>query len=103
AALGLQPAQVRAAQSLNNGPEWLGLLLDSPDTVLALTPDHAALKALNQKVGVAALARSGNTAASATAEGLLIARSSREARAFNRTPVATASPVPTVSPHQAEP
>lgn len=103
AALGLQPAQVRAAQSLNNGPEWLGLLLDSPDTVLALTPDHAALKALNQKVGVAALARSGNTADSTAAEGLLIARSSREARAFNRTPVATASPVPTVSPHQAEP
>jgi PhzF family phenazine biosynthesis protein len=103
AALGLQPAQVRAAQSLNNGPEWLGLLLDSPDTVLALTPDHAALKALNQKVGVAALALSGNTAASATAEGLLIARSSREARAFNRTPVATASAVPAVSPHNAEP
>ncbi len=75
AALGLNAAQVLAAQSLNNGPEWLGLLLDSPDTVLALTPDHAALKALNQKVGVAALQPPAD-------EPLLIARSSREARAF---------------------
>ena len=75
AALGLQPAQVLAAQSLNNGPEWLGLLLDSPDTVLALSPDHAALRALNQKVGVAALQP-------ATPDLPLIARSSREARAF---------------------
>lgn len=75
AALGLQPAQVLAAQSLNNGPEWLGLLLDSPDTVLALSPDHAALRALNQKVGVAALQPT-------TPDLPLIARSSREARAF---------------------
>lgn len=75
AALGLQPAQVLAAQSLNNGPEWLGLLLNSPDTVLALSPDHAALRALNQKVGVAALQP-------ATPDLPLIARSSREARAF---------------------
>ena len=103
AALGLVPAQVRAAQSLNNGPEWLGLLLDSPDTVLALTPDHAVLKALNQKVGVAALTRSGTAADSAEADSLLIARSSREARAFSHAPVATASPVPPVSTHNNEP
>jgi PhzF family phenazine biosynthesis protein len=103
AALGLVPAQVRAAQSLNNGPEWLGLLLDSPDTVLALTPDHAVLKALNQKVGVAALTRSGTAADSAEADSLLIARSSREARAFSHAPVATASPVPPVTPHNDEP
>ena len=81
AALGLQPAQVLAAQSLNNGPEWLGLLLDSPDTVLALSPDHAALRALNQKVGVAALQP-------ATPDLPLIARSSREARAFATSPSA---------------
>jgi PhzF family phenazine biosynthesis protein len=103
AALGLVPAQVRAAQSLNNGPEWLGLLLDSPDTVLALTPDHALLKALNQKVGVAALTRSGTAADSAEADSLLIARSSREARAFSHAPVATASPVPPVTTHNDEP
>ena len=40
-ALGLQPQQVLAAQVLDNGPVWLGLLLDSPDTVLALEPDAA--------------------------------------------------------------
>ena len=38
AALGLQPQQVLAAQLLDNGPVWLGLLLDSPETVLALEP-----------------------------------------------------------------
>ncbi len=75
AALGLTTAQVRAAQTLNNGPEWLGLLIDSPETLLALTPDHAALKALNQKVGVAAVSPVSEAAP-------LIARSSREARAF---------------------
>ena len=84
AALGLQPAQVLAAQSLNNGPEWLGLLLDSPDTVLALSSDHAALRALNQKVGVAALQP-------ATPDLPLIARSSREARAFATSASATSA------------
>jgi PhzF family phenazine biosynthesis protein len=74
-ALGILPDQIRAAQLLDNGPVWLGLLLDSQDTVLTLTPDHQALKDLNQKVGVAAVP----TAPSAVN---LIARSSREARAF---------------------
>lgn len=74
-ALGLTPGQVLAAQQLDNGPLWLGLLLDSPETVLALDPDHARLKALQQKVGVAALYPDGDTPA-------LIKRSSREARAF---------------------
>jgi len=53
AALGLRRDQVRASQWLNNGPKWLGLLLDSADTVLAIEPDHAALKPL-AKVGVVA-------------------------------------------------
>lgn len=75
AALGLQARQIRAAQLLNNGPSFLGLLLDSPDTVLGLTPDHAALKQLNQKVGVAACYPASNAPA-------LIVRSNREARAF---------------------
>ncbi len=53
AALGLQRGALQAAQWLDNGPVWLGLLLDSAATVLALTPDHAALKRL-PKVGVIA-------------------------------------------------
>ncbi len=74
-ALGLHPLQIIAAQILDNGPAWFSLLLDSVDTVLQLTPDHAQLKALGQKVGVAAVEQ----AESATS---LIARSNREARAF---------------------
>ena len=74
-ALGLKPQQVLAAQVLDNGPVWLGLLLDHPQTVLELQPDHLELKALGQKVGVVAIdhpeVRTG-----------LIARSNREARAF---------------------
>ena len=50
-ALGLQRDQVLQAQWLDNGPRWLGLLLDRAATVLALEPDHAALKTL-AKVGV---------------------------------------------------
>ena len=53
AALGLRPQQVLAAQMLNNGASWLGLQLDSAQTVLALNPDHTRLKNLGQKVGVA--------------------------------------------------
>ena len=90
-AMGLAPAQVKAAQSLNNGPEWLGLLLDSPDTLMALTPDHTALKTLGQKVGVAALSAPADGENPATA---LIARSSREARAFERAACATAPATP---------
>jgi PhzF family phenazine biosynthesis protein len=55
AALGLKAEQVIAAQSLDNGPVWLGLLLDTPQTVLGLAPDHSQLKQLGVKVGVAAL------------------------------------------------
>ena len=75
AALGLKAQQIVAAQLLDNGPVWLGLLLDEVDTVLALRPDHRALKELGQKVGVAAVARAPETIG-------LIARSNREARAF---------------------
>jgi PhzF family phenazine biosynthesis protein len=51
AALGADASQLRAAQWLDNGPQWLGLLLDSAASVLALEPDHAALQSL-AKVGV---------------------------------------------------
>jgi PhzF family phenazine biosynthesis protein len=53
-ALGLKANQVIAAQVLDNGPVWLSLLLDSPQTVLKLSPDHLQLKNLGYKVGVAA-------------------------------------------------
>ena len=74
-ALGLKSHQIRAAQMLDNGPVWLGLLLDSRHTVLQLTPDHLALKNLGQKVGVVAVE-------GAELAAVLIARSNREARAF---------------------
>ena len=78
AALGLHADKVLTAQDLNNGPHWLGLLIDSVDSLLALEPDHAALKRLNTKVGVAAK-REAN--ANHPASGL-IRRANREARAF---------------------
>ena len=55
AALGVHAGQVIAAQTLHNGPEWLAVLLDSPQTVLALRPDHEKLKNLNIKVGVSGI------------------------------------------------
>ena len=73
-ALGLGTSEVMAAQNLNNGPHWLGLLVDSVDTVLALNPDHATLKKLGTKVGVAANRQA--------LGGGLIRRANREARAF---------------------
>jgi PhzF family phenazine biosynthesis protein len=54
AALGLKANQVITAQVLDNGPVWFSLLLDSPQTVLALSPDQLELKKLGHKVGVAA-------------------------------------------------
>jgi PhzF family phenazine biosynthesis protein len=79
-ALGLQTKQVLGAQLLDNGPVWLGLLLDSAETLLRLTPDHTALKSLGQKVGLAHIDKSMEAPS-------LIARSNREARAFGtRTP-----------------
>ncbi len=53
AALGADASRLRAAQWLDNGPQWLGLLFDAAPTVLALEPDHAALKSL-AKVGAIA-------------------------------------------------
>jgi PhzF family phenazine biosynthesis protein len=53
-ALGLKASQVIAAQILDNGPAWLALLLDNPQTVLGLSPNHQQLKQLGVKVGVAA-------------------------------------------------
>lgn len=52
-ALGLDRGKVKAAQWLDNGPRWLTLLVEDAATVLALEPDHSALKHL-PKVGVVA-------------------------------------------------
>lgn len=74
-ALGLEAARIVAAQQLDNGPVWLGLLLEDAEAVLALQPDHRALKALGMKVGVAGLHATDEAPA-------LVRRSNREARAF---------------------
>jgi PhzF family phenazine biosynthesis protein len=84
-ALGLDRAQILWAQHLNNGPQWLGLLLDNPTTVLHLLPDHAALKKTGIKVGVAALHATQPKPA-------LIGRVNREAMAFGQTSPHTTLP-----------
>ncbi len=75
-ALGLKASQIMAAHLLDNGPVWLSLLLDTPQTVLQLSPNHAELKKLGLKVGVAAVY-------SAQTATTLIAKSSHEAAAFS--------------------
>ena len=59
AALGLDPARVRDAAWLTNGPRQLALLLDDAASVLALKPDHSLLKTL-VPVGVVAAHPSGS-------------------------------------------
>ena len=54
AALGIKPTQVLSAQQLDNGTNWLGLLLDNPQTVQQMRPDFARLKGIGHKIGVAA-------------------------------------------------
>jgi PhzF family phenazine biosynthesis protein len=75
AALGLKASQILATQTLDNGPRWLALLLDSPESVLQLTPNHLALASLQIEVGVAAFYPAPETPP-------LIGRRNREARAF---------------------
>ena len=88
AALGITPAQVLAAQSLDNGPVWFSLLLDSPATVLQLSPDHAQLARLGVKVGVAGI----YPAADQGSDSPLIRRANREAAAFGARSVGSAAP-----------
>ncbi|MES2283560.1 MAG: PhzF family phenazine biosynthesis protein [Pseudomonadota bacterium] len=75
AALGLKAAQITAAQTLDNGPVWLGLLLDSPETVLQLAPNNLELAKLKVKIGVAGIYEK-------TESAPLIGRANREAKAF---------------------
>lgn len=86
-ALGLQAAQVLACRLLDNGPVWLGLLLDSPETVLQLMPNHLALEKLGVKVGVASVYPTDEAPP-------LIGRANREARAFGQTTSAELSAAP---------
>ena len=82
-ALGIRASQITAAQVLDNGPVWLGLLLDGPETVLHLTPDHQELSKLNMGVGVAGIYASPSSP--------LIAKANREARAFRQSELTFAS------------
>jgi PhzF family phenazine biosynthesis protein len=50
-ALGLRHDDVAGAQMLDNGTDWLAVLVEDASTVLALEPDHAALREL-PKTGV---------------------------------------------------
>ena len=86
AALGLKAQHIVTAQVLDNGTSWLGLLLDSAQTVLQLTPDHFAIKNLGLKVGVAHVEPAQDAPA-------LIARSNREARAFSHPPASESTEV----------
>jgi PhzF family phenazine biosynthesis protein len=85
-ALGIKASQIVASQLLDNGPVWLALLLDKPDTVLKLMPNHAELQTIDAKVGVAAFYPAGSAAP-------LIARANREAKAFGGAQ-ATNTPTP---------
>lgn len=80
AALGLRSDQLVAAQILNNGPSHLGLLVDSVDTVLSISPDFAALQNRLPQWGVTGVGVVALEGAQASAN--LIVRSNREARAF---------------------
>ncbi len=52
-ALGLDVRHIVASQLLDNGPLWLGLLIDQASVLSALQPNHVALKNLGIKVGLA--------------------------------------------------
>jgi PhzF family phenazine biosynthesis protein len=75
AALGIDTAQIMASQLLDNGSLWCGLLLDSVETVVGIEANYPDIKKIGIKIGVA-----GKYTASAATQ--LIAKSSREARAF---------------------
>lgn len=75
AALGLKTSEILAAQALDNGPKWFGLLLDSAATVLRIKPDYSELARLDIWPGVAGLYPKEQAPP-------LIGRINREARAF---------------------
>ena len=79
-ALQLPREAVLACQQLDNGPNFWALLLRDADSVFAAQPDLAALYAMRVEVGLVALYPRQDLAPG------LIARSSREARAFVQAP-----------------
>jgi PhzF family phenazine biosynthesis protein len=83
-ALGLQPAQIVAAQHLNNGPQHFGLWLDNVGSVLGLRPDLGALRTWMRAAGISGVGMAALDAPPPSS-GLII-RSNREARAFTNTP-----------------
>ncbi len=84
AALGIQSSQITASQLLDNGSNWCGLLLDSVDTVLEINANYIEIQNIGIKIGVAAMY------VNSTATQL-IAKSSREARAFSPTTKSTSN------------
>jgi PhzF family phenazine biosynthesis protein len=88
-ALGISSQQIIAAQFLDNGAQWLGLLLDSTDTVLQIIPNYITLKSLRLDVGVAGVY-------DALPAMQLIAKSSREARAFSAQQAAQTASTPAI-------
>jgi PhzF family phenazine biosynthesis protein len=75
AALDIHADQIVAAQFLDNGAAWWSVLLDSTDAVLSIQPDYSILKKTQHFIGVAGVY-------AATSAMSLIAKSSREAKAF---------------------
>lgn len=51
-ALGLKPGQIQAANWVDNGPGWVGLVLTDAQTVLRCTPDAAAFAEHDLRVGL---------------------------------------------------
>jgi PhzF family phenazine biosynthesis protein len=93
ASLGLRTGQLRASQHLVNGPRYVGLLLDHADTVLAVEPKLAELRASMVRAGISGI---GMAAVESTcADHGLIKRSNREARAFAGQANTTMDTVPT--------
>ena len=74
-ALELKPSQILAAQVLENGPVWLSLLLDRPETLLQLKPNPLEFGKFTAHVGLAAIYPLQEIPP-------LIARANREALAF---------------------
>jgi len=79
-ALGLQPAQVLAAQYLSNGPSHFGLLIDSTQAVQQVEPNPDALRAAMTAANISGIGLAAREQPVITSG--LIKRSNREARAF---------------------
>ena len=62
-ALGLERDDIQRSAWLDNGPRWFSLWLRSAERVLAVEPDHAALKRLGVNVGMAGPHAAGGDAA----------------------------------------